>query len=132
MNGHMERALNFVLVILKGLWSFDDFRTNKYFVNSASDGHGHTLEEEYMMKQISTVLHADLRLGWYLPDPHNDKVPKAQNSSLVALCFVGVIFFCIFLLIALAHFIAFIKLMIVESHHRTSSGSKNDDGNQPL
>ena len=50
MNGHVERALNFVLVILKGLWSFDDFRTNKYFVNSASDGHGHTLEEEYMMK----------------------------------------------------------------------------------
>lgn len=132
MNGHLERGLNFVLVILKGLWSFDDFRTNKYFVNPPSDGHGHHLGEEYMMKQISTVLHADLVLGWYLADPHNDKVQKAQNSSLVAVCFVCIIFFCFFLLIAMAHFLAFIKLMIAESHARTSSGSKDDDGNQPL
>jgi hypothetical protein len=128
----MERALDFILVILKGLWSFDDFRTNKYFVNPASDGHGHFPGEEYMMKQISTVLHDDLVLGWYLADPHNDKVQKAQNSSLVALCFGGAIFFCVFSLIVMAHFITFIKLMISESHIRTSPGSKNDDGNQPL
>ena len=105
-------------MIAKGMFNFDDLRNNKYFVNPVTDGYGHFDEEEWQTKQFSAVLSNDLQLGWYLSDPHNNKVKDAQDSSIVALLILVIVTSVIFILIATAHFLDFIKIIIAESNIR--------------